>query len=172
MQTSGLNSTRKQFAWLTKDVLLAVDSLEHQDLRHRRWLSLHYRSAPKSIFHVDESRRTATATFDWWRLRVARLTSPNWVRISTTSVDPVVIPVHFWSNYYNYCRWRLASLKSNFTIGDLDHRNFSILRIWRLNFLCPLDISPLIGRCYDVIDQHCCRPTPIGQRFSRTPWMT
>jgi len=34
---SGLNSTSKQLAWLTKDVFRAVDSLEHyEDLRRRR----------------------------------------------------------------------------------------------------------------------------------------
>jgi len=90
----------------------SIDSQElHRDLVvvvDPPWSTVRH---PKSIFHVDESRRTAVQSSP-----VDSVINPTHrqlhvrARISTTSLLSVVLPV--WTNYQNCCLLLLTSLKT------------------------------------------------------------
>jgi len=69
---------------------------------------------PKSIFHVEESRRTVVTIFNRWRIGVARLIRRD--TVESRSAQLLLIPSYNASsgrnqNYYLWLLWSLTSLK-------------------------------------------------------------
>ena len=113
-------------SWLTKDVLCSVVSLEHRDgLRRRRRLSCVYRSAPEvdlSCRRKSQNVNRCLQPLTVYSCSSCLSTASHWARISMTS-----------RSRRNTSRG-LTTRTITVTIGELNHRNLSKLRIRRFNF--------------------------------------